>query len=262
MSPNIESVLVGLGVGLIMLAISKLIKRIPRPAALAIAIGIGLLSFVLWPQNPLVEVPDLSNLSRDEAKLKLSSAKLSAEPQPQQDPNTLLDHVIPYSQKPLPGTKVQSGTVVSYYFSTGSPKIPPIDTLSIFSPFEGGEAVLYRGADDVFRFEVTGTVKGVDLTKSALLLWVQPVTPPSEKVGWYLQRVPNGISAVDGNTWKGLCQVGNQQWPPHNGDVINIAVSVLPNEEVARMLANQGPLTVIELPVLSSKISHLKVRIQ
>lgn len=77
MSPIVEAVIVSLGAGLVVLAIGLLVvKWIPRSVAVLMALGIGLLAFVLWPRTVLVEIPNLANLSRDEAELKLSSAKL------------------------------------------------------------------------------------------------------------------------------------------------------------------------------------------
>ncbi|MDR3675518.1 MAG: PASTA domain-containing protein [Acidobacteriota bacterium] len=271
MSPIVESIVLSLGTGLVVLALGLVVNRIPRPVAVLMALGIGLLVFVLWPRAALVEVPDLADLSRDEAELRLSSAKLVAAPQPQQAPNTPVEHVVPMSQNPLPGTKVRRGTLVRYSISTPTsvdqredhPSSPsPRGSISIFSPKDGGEVVPKRGADNLFRFDVEGTIEAVDLTKSLLLLWVQPVEPLSDQPGWYLQRVPNGIRSIAGTNWRGVCQIGNQQWPPHAGDIVDVAASVVPGEEAARLLARQGPLTVIVLPGLASPVARLRVRIQ
>ncbi|HJP95861.1 MAG TPA: PASTA domain-containing protein [Candidatus Saccharimonadales bacterium] len=273
MSGTTESVLVSLGAGLVVLAIGLIIKRIPKPVAVLMAVGIGILAFVLWPRAALVEVPDLSDLSRDEAELRLSAVKLVGIPQPQEAPNTRPEHVIPASQNPLPGTKVRRGTVVRYSISTPTAVAPRQTSdaggsatggaISIFSPKEGGEVDLKRGADNVFRFDVEGTIESIDSAKSSLVLWIQPIQPPSDQPGWYLQRLPaNGIRSISGNTWRGVCQVGNQQYPPHDGDVIEIAASVVPVEEVKRLEAIQGPLTTVVLPGVVSKVVQLTVRVK
>jgi hypothetical protein len=266
----VESVIVSLGTGLVVLSIGLMAKRIPRLVVVLMALGIGFLAFVLWPRTVLVEVPDLADLSRDEAELKLSSAKLVAAPQPQQAPNTPLEHVVTLSQNPLPGTKVRRGTLVRFSVSTPtsvdqtrsrSDSAQPSGLVSIFAPKDGGEVVPKRGADNVFRFDVEGTIEDIDLTESTLLLWVQPIEPPSDQPGWYLQRLPNGIRSIAGTNWRGVCQIGNQEWPPHDGDIIEIAASVLPGEEANRLLARQGPVTVVALPALNSSVVRVKIRL-
>jgi hypothetical protein len=270
-SPIVESVVVSIGAGLVVLAASLVLKRIPKSTAVLMALGIGLLAFVLWPRAVLVEVPDLSGLSRDEAELSLSSANLVAAPQPQQAPNTPVEHVVPSSQNPLPGTKVRRGALVHYSVSTPTSvdqaqahpdSTPTRGLVSIFSPKDGGEIVPKRGADNIYRFDVEGTIEAVDLEESTLLLWVQPIEPPSDQPGWYLQRLPNGVQSVAGTKWRGVCQIGNQQWPPHDGDIVDVAASVVPGEEATRLIARQGPLTVIVLPGLVSSVARVRVRIQ
>lgn len=135
--------------------------------------------------------------------------------------------------------------------------------MSIFSPKDGGEVAPKRGADNVFRFEVQGTTEGVDAARSTLLLWIQPIDPPSERPGWYLQRLPDeGVTSVSGHTWRGVCRIGSEQWPPHSGDVVDIVATAVASEEAQRLLARQGPVTTVVLPGSTSKIARLKVRVQ
>ena len=273
MSGTTESVLVSLGAGLVMLAIGLIIKPVPKRVALLMAFGVGILAFVLWPRAALVAVPDISDLSRDEAELRLSALRLVGAPQPQEAPNTRPEHVIPVSQSPLPGTKVRRGTLVRYSISTPTSVVPGRTSaaggsaaergVSIFSPREGGDIVPSRGADNIFRFDVEGTIEGVDLANSSLLLWVQPIEPPSDQPGWYLQRHPaNGVRSISGNSWRGVCQIGNQQYPPHDGDVVEVAASVVPAEDATRFDARQGPLTAVVLPGVVSKVVRVTVRIK
>lgn len=274
MSGSIEQMLVSLGAGLVVLAIGLIIKRVPKPVAILMAFGIGILAFVLWPRAALVEVPDLSNLSRDKAELRLSSMKLVGVPQPQETPNTRPEHVIPTSQNPLPGTRVQPGSLVRYSISTATsivsgsrPKayrsIDESGELSIFSPRDGGDVAPRRGADNIFRFDVEGTIKDVDLSRSSLLLWIQPIEPPSDQPGWYLQRLPaNGVRSISGTTWRGVCQLGNQQYPPHDGDVVEVAASVVTAEESKRLDARQGPITAVVPPGIVSQVVRLTVRLK
>ncbi|MCX5800493.1 MAG: hypothetical protein NTX17_03810 [Candidatus Eisenbacteria bacterium] len=273
MSGTTESILVGLGIGLVVLAVSMAIKPVPRRAAILMAVGTGIIAFVLWPRAVLVEVPDLSDLSRDEAELELSSAKLDGAPQPQEAPNTRPDHVVPMSQSPLPETKVHRGTLVRYSISTPTSTVSGKATdsdstrghvlVSIFSPRHGGEVVPVRGADNIFRFDVEGTLEGVDLARYSLLLWVQPVAPPSDQPGWYLQRLPaNGVRSISGNRWSGVCQIGNQQYPPNEGDMLEVVASVVPAGEAERLEARQGPLTAVVVPGSVSQVVRVKVRLK
>jgi hypothetical protein len=268
-SPSVESVVVGLGTGIVVLAISLLLKRIPRPVAVLMAIGISLIAIVVWPRAFLVSVPDLSGLSRDDAVLRLSGLKLGAAPEPQLSSSTPVEHVVASSQDLPPGTRVKPGTVVHFSISTQPPgtirtdssSAPSYGTASIFSPTSGGEVALSRGADNVYRFEVQGAIDGVDLSKSTLLLWVQPIDPPSDQPGWYLQRLPaNGIRSVSGDRWRGVCQVGNQNYPPHDGDVVEVATTILASDEAQQFLARQGPITIVTLPGAVSKIVRVKLR--
>jgi hypothetical protein len=244
---NLESVLVSLGASIVVLAIGMLVKQIPKSVAVLLAIGCGMIAFASWPRAALVEVPDLADLSSDEAELRLTSLKLVPAPQPQQAPNTQLEHAIPSSQEPLPGTKVRRGTVVR--FSISSPTSLPLDRtppdggpssslITIFSPKDGSEVTPKRGADNIFRFEVQGTMEAVDLTRSQVLLWLQPIEPPSERPGWYLQRLPGeGVRSVSGNTWRGVCRIGSEQWPPHDGDVVDVVC-------IYRSRRERGPATL------------------
>ncbi len=272
MPSNLESIFISLGASLVVLAIGMMVKRIPKSVAVLLAIGFGMIAFVLWPRAVLVEVPDLADLSRDEAELKLTSVKLVPAPEPQQAPNTPLEHVIPLSQEPLPGTKVRHGAVVRFsvssptaiYPNRTSPNASVAEGLvSIFSPKNGGEVAPKRGADNVFRFEVQGTTEAIDAANSTLLLWLQPIDPPSERPGWYLQRLPDeGIRSVSGRTWRGVCRIGSEQWPPHNGDVVDVVATAVAGDEAQRLLARQGPVTTVVLPGLASKVVRLNVRIR
>jgi hypothetical protein len=287
MSGTVESFIVSLAAGILVLGIGLLIeiiivnnkegKRGPRPVVLFVtllmAVGIGLLAWVVWGHAVLVGVPDLSDLSRDEAELTLSSMGLVGAAQPQEAPKTRPEYVIPSSQNPLPGTKVHRSTLVRYSIAT-STSFEPARTddtggtsatrgVSIFSPRDSGKVMLKRGADNIFRLEVEGTMQGVDFAKSSLLLWVQPIEPPSDEPGWYLQRRPtNGVQSVSRNTWRGIAQIGNQRFPPHDGDLFEVAASVVTADEATRLEARQGPMTTIAIPGVVSKVVRCTVRLK
>jgi hypothetical protein len=273
MSGTIAQIIVSFGVGLIVLAVGLKTKKVRKHVAILMAVGFGLLLFVLWPRATLVGVPDISHLSRDEAELRLFAMKLVGVPQPQEAPTTRPEHVIPGSQNPLPGTRVRRGSLVRYSISTTPPEgsgdrlnaDDPANSqqVSILSPREGGDVAPRRGADNKFRFDVEGTIQGVDLSKFTLLLWVQPIKPPSDQPGWYLQRLPaNGVRSISGNAWRGVCQLGNQQYPPHDGDLVEVAASLVPAEEATRLDARQGPMATVVLPGVVSEVVRLTVRLK
>lgn len=272
MSPSVETMILSLGTGLVILAIGLIIPKMPKSIAVLLALGFGMLAFVLWPRAILIEVPDLANLSSDEAEVLLSSRDLEAKPQPQEARNTRPHYVIPSSQNPLPGTKVKRGTIVRFSVSnptsvelggTESGRVVTGVSVSIFSPGDGDTVTPRRGADNIFRFDVEGTMDAVDSAEVSLLLWLQPIDPPSDQPGWYLQRLPaNGIKSISGGSWRGVCQIGNFQWPPHDGDIVDVAVTLVASEEALRLQARQGPLTVVRLPGKTSEIVRLEMRLE
>jgi hypothetical protein len=107
-------------------------------------------------------------------------------------------------------------------------------------PRSGARVVCARGSDGVYRFSVNGSVAGVLPDGEKILLWVKPVHPSAG--GWYLQRPPgNGISAVEASgAWRGTAQIGNVEWPPHDGDTMDIIVTAIDRAAADRLLAEPG----------------------
>jgi hypothetical protein len=278
MTPVAEAVAVGLAVSILVAAIIAIVGyvvRLPSSWGLWAAVGIsaiaaGVLAFLVWPPSPVVPVPDIGGKSGDEAVLVLTDADLRAAPEPLVSPRTPPGYVVPLSQNPSAGTSVQRGSMVRYGVSAGSSVTQPLTSSSgtdgafvaIFSPMDGGELVVQRGADNVFRFDVEGTVEGFNASVSSLLLWVQPIDPPSDQPGWYLQRAPNGIRSVAGTQWRGVGQIGNAQWPSENGHMIEVAASSVSTEDAGRLLARQGPLTVLGIPGVVSRVVRVTVRVE
>ena len=85
-------------------------------------------------------------------------------------------------------------------------------------------------------------MEGIGSGAFKLLLWLRPVNPPSNVSGWYLQRLPEyGVTEVNADgSWSGTAQVGNAQWPPQEGAVIDLAVSVADHDTAARLMAEPG----------------------
>jgi hypothetical protein len=113
-------------------------------------------------------------------------------------------------------------------------------TVTLSSPKSHNRINCGRTPEGIYKCPVKGTSKSLSRGNFQLLLWVRPVRPAGD--GWYLQKgVMNGIHSVgsDGN-WEGIAQVGNLEYPPHEGDRIEIAVSVATSEEVRRLLGSEG----------------------
>lgn len=109
---------------------------------------------------------------------------------------------------------------------------------SIANAKSGASVPCAKSGAGLYKCEFRGTSQGVDPKKSRLLLWLKPTKPAGEG-GFYLQRNPNGVSdtSPSGN-WTGLAQLGNESYPPHNGDTFEIALSLVTADEAER-LANQ-----------------------
>lgn len=111
--------------------------------------------------------------------------------------------------------------------------------LTLDAPKAGAKVAAARGSDGLVRFTVRGSAQDVP-RNVRLLLWVRPVRPAGD--GWYLQRPPlNGIADVDpGSAWAGTAQIGSAQWPPRNGDEVDIAVTAVDRRDAARLFTEEG----------------------
>lgn len=267
----LRSVIIALGTGLIVVAITHWVLKLPRGVTILFGVGVTLILTVILVSR-LIEVPRLANLSRAEAELVLSKKKLIPEVRPQYVSTTEAGRVIPHSQDPLPGIKVRQGTVVRFAVSAGAEQllteaketgVSPY--VSLFQPRSGEEVHCSRYGDGIYRFSVEGVSKGIAGGNLQLLLWVKPVDPPSETPGWYLQRLPiNGIVGIkpDG-AWEGIGQMGDAQWPPHQGDILDVAVTVVKPETAQGLLAEMGVVTRMALPgTTSDKALGVKVRLK
>jgi len=98
--------------------------------------------------------------------------------------------------------------------------------------------------DSTYKITINGTSEGIINSKYKLLLWVYPVTPPSETSGWYLQKTLNGINKMypDGS-WVGVAQIGDKKWTPNNGDVVDISVSIAEENAASDLLTDRAITT-------------------
>jgi len=216
-------------------------------ATIGVVLVLTVVVFTWWPW--LATIPRLDGLSRAEAEVLLTKAGLTADPRPQYASGVEAGRVVPDSQNPKPGLKVRPKEVVSFGVAEPPPEVslrqgsatapPRRATVSLFEPRPGGSVRGRRTADGLHRISVRGTSTGTTNGDLVLLLWVRPVNPPADAPGWYLQRPPaNGIRQVETDgSWEGLAQIGNAQWPPHEGDLIDVAVSVAERAAADRMMA-------------------------
>jgi hypothetical protein len=200
--------------------------------------------FLAWPT--LIAVPQLDQLSQAEAEQVLSDARLIPAAQPHYAPGVQAGRVLPQSQSPSPGLRVRPGTVVSFGISvqdmpTTAPATPTGSAVSLFEPKAGAIVRCQNGGDGICRVLIRGTSSKLTSSQT-LLLWLKPVSPPADVPGWYLQRPPvTGIGKVqpDG-VWTGMAQIGNAQWPAHEGDIVDIAITVVEEQTAAQLLAKPG----------------------
>jgi hypothetical protein len=252
----IRAFAISLGTGLLGTGIAFFVMRKRddwhRWKAVLIMAGIGtvliitVIIFYAWPS--LVDVPPLDGLSQAQAEESLGKSRLVPDPRPQYSLAVEAGRVVPKSQSPNAGLAVQPGTVVSFAVSVQNEQTAAVDTLaatptvSLFQPRTAEHIRCTRGADGIYRFSVKGTSSGLAPDRVWLLLWLRPVNPPSDVSGWYLQRRPaNGISRVERDgSWSGLAQIGSAQWPPHDGDTFDLAVTIADNETVNQLMAQAG----------------------
>lgn len=252
----LRAVAIGLGVGLIGGTIGFFVMRQRaewtrwKPVLIMGTVGVILLLAVVlyyaWPS--LVTVPSLDGLSQAEAEQLLVKHSLIPEGRPQYTLEVEAGRVVPHSQSPNYGLPVRPGTIVSFAISVredrsdGKTSPPSALAVTLFQP-KGGEKVLCsRGGDNIYRLSVKGTSSGLSAGRYGLLLWLRPVKPPSDTPGWYLQRPPaNGVNRIEGDgSWIGAAQVGNAQYPPREGDVFDLAVSLADNETINKLMAEPG----------------------
>jgi PASTA domain-containing protein len=220
-------------------------------------IGVAILLIFLWPS--LISVPTLDGLSQAEAEDTLRSHHLVPQPRPQYAQSADAGRVIARSQNPSAGISVRRGTVVSFAIGERGdtpPDNPPTGmTISFFKPRTGEKVSCLRGADGVFRLTAEGTSSNVSPATQGLLFWVRPVNPPADRVGWYLQRPPaNGVTEIrsDGS-WTAVAQIGNAQYPPHEGDTVDLAITIAEKDAIDKLTAEIG-VVVRNQPIGKSAI--------
>ena len=123
----IASLFVGVAAGLVVAIIGTVIKKKPLKVVLSVAaaffvVGI-VVTIVSYPSIALVDVPDLSGLTKDEAELKVEEKGFIFSSTEQYDNAVPRRKVI--SQDPSPGFRVRKGTTVNVVISKGPLLISP-----------------------------------------------------------------------------------------------------------------------------------------
>jgi len=239
----------GLGCGLILIAVTDFITKNKMYKILSGVLGISLVLVPLfngWPK--LIKVPSLDGLSQARAEQLLIDNKLLPDGKRQYSTTVNDGVVIPGTQNPKADTEVKKDTLVSFAISINQgnqpsqQQVPSQPKLSINKP-QNNELFCSPDTNGIYTFTVTGI--STEISGSQLLLWVKPVKPSAPGNRWYLQRNPNGILKINNDgTFIGSGQVGDQQWPPHSGDTLDIAVSILSITEADNLFNQPGIVTV------------------
>jgi hypothetical protein len=255
-------IVLGLCVGLVTEALSRLLLQSGRVAgstksawrilAVALALTVGVAVYLLQPR--LHPVPTLARLSADAAAEVVRSRGFEPSPRDESSPTIEDGLVIPESQRPIAQQLARAGVTVTYAVSTGSapissPQVRSSDdargTLSWTVPGSGAPLGVISDGSGIHHATVSGLVPPNLPASHRLLLWVRPVRPASQSPGWYLQRPPgSGVSTFTvGGAWDGVIQLGNREFPPHDGDVVDLAISVVSATEAHAIEAGPGTVT-------------------
>ena len=248
----VRSILSAVGIGVLLTALAFfLLQRRDQWVRWRAAAGLGvsglclliaLLVYYVWPS--LVSVPSLDRLSEAECQALLLRQHLVPNGHQQYTSGVETGRVIPHSQSPAAGLTVRRSTTVTFAVAINQSTIGIPSALDVtLSRPRAREAVhCAKAADGVYKFEVQGTSLGASTGGARVLLWVRLVNPPSDTGEWYLERPPiNGVQQTqpDGS-WSGTAQIGNTQWPPSEGNTMDVAVSIADDATVAALLAEPG----------------------
>lgn len=236
---------------------------------IGIALLAGLITYTARPS--LINVPSLDGLSQAQAEDLLRQNELIPQARPQYSDSANAGRVIAHSQSHAPGLSVKPGTVVAFAVGEGregGETTPPVNptpnpmSVSLFKPKSGETISLIHGPSGIYRLSAQGTSFGLD-DRYGLLLWVRPVNPPAE--GWYLQTPPkNGVTSIDASgTWTGVAQIGNAQYSPHQGDTLDLAITITTKSDIDKLMAEQGEVVRNEpVGVKTAKASGIAVTLK
>jgi len=195
-------------------------------AAAALAFASMLIGFDIH-----FSVPNLDYLLLADAEDRLSEQCLDSFVIPLVDAGIQLGHVVPNSQDPPAGLFVRPRTKVTF-------RVKDEGVNSLDDPRTNGEA------DCIMRSEgfcmITAEGRGSALVSSGklvLLLWAK-----SRESGWYLQSPSSAqpeLFRPDG-TWTQQAQIGNSRYPPSEGELVDLTLTVISSAGAKRLDRRRG----------------------
>jgi hypothetical protein len=150
-----------------------------------------------------------------------------------------------------------------FYISNKTPTPTPTNITSstltsspsvrIINPSSNGN-ITVNLSGSTYHFPVTGTATGVtkDMT---VFLWVKPVNPPGDADVWYLQHDPINHMNNQNGSLRGTGGIGNPQYPPHNGDTMNILITVVRNDYAHEIDVQDQPVAKTEQDIKANAVT-------
>lgn len=183
-------------------------------------------------------VPNLDYLSLAEAEDRLSDEGLDSVVFPVDKPGIQLGRVVANSQSLPPGQLVRSGTRMSFGLSDEG-------TSSVDHPGTNGQVDCTRRSEGFCTITIEGRASAlVSAGQLRLLLWAK-----SPESGWYLQDLTSTQTSLirPDRTWVRQAQVGNSRYPPSDGELVDLALTVISSSAERRFTEN-NPLGPFQEP--------------
>ncbi|HEY1205944.1 MAG: PASTA domain-containing protein [Bryobacteraceae bacterium] len=163
-------------------------------------------------------VPNLDYLPLAEAEDRLAAQHLDSVAAPVENPGIEPGRVVPKSQSLSPGLLVQSGTTLSFSVSDEG-------TNSLDYPHTNGQVDCVRKQEGFCTISVEGRDSAlVSSGQLRSLLWTK-----SRESGWYLQDQGSTQTELirPDRTWRRQAQVGNSRYAPSDGELVDLALTVV-----------------------------------
>ena len=207
--------------GLILLSEWLVGKTIPKwlmiVAVFMLGLGCGIAAYTMGIDAHYI-VPALDNLSLEDAENRLKESHLEPVAIPIDSDRAELGLVTPKSQSVSHGQLVRARTSIVFRVNDQG-----LSTLEY--PRTNREADCVKRAAGFCTIDVEGTDSAlVKRRRFRLLLWAR-----SGESLWYLQEpdtVKTSVHRLDG-TWKAQAQIGNSRQPPTDGDLVELALTVV-----------------------------------
>jgi hypothetical protein len=159
------------------------------------------------------------------------------------------------------GIIIAIATLVGALSAAGIWPTHTTQSVSLLSPNSNENVKLTMDSTGIGSFSIYGSSNGVLDSNSQLLLWIRPVNPPAD--GWYLQRGIYGVQSISSEgSWTGIAQLGGPQYPPHNGDTFDLAVTIADSGTISRLKEQKG--VVVERSLFGKPLdeaTNLKVEL-